>query len=176
MISIINFFISIFYIFLLFIVQIFILNYSFLLGNYSIYIYILFVLIYPYNNKKKYKFLILSFFIGWIIDHCINTSGIHAFSTTLSAFLRLKFLQFFDGNNFINENHFSIYKLPVIRQIFYIFSLVFTHYISLLILQLLKGTNFNKIILFRFILSSIFTTILCIIYLFSKRLTIEKII
>ncbi len=171
MISIINFFI---YIFLFLIVQIFILKYSFFLGNYSIYIYILFVLVYPYNNNKKYKFLILSFFIGWIIDNCINTSGIHIFSTTLSAFLRLKFLQFFDGNNFIDENNFSIYKLPIVRQIFYIFSLVFTHYISLLILQLLKGTYFNKIILFRFILSSIFTAILCIIYFFSKRLTIEK--
>ncbi len=169
---IINFFIYVFYILLFFITQISILNPLFLLGkHYCIYIYIIFFLLYPYNNKKKYKFLILSFFIGWFIDHCMNTGGIHAFSSTLSSFLRSKILQFFYRNYFINKNDFSIYNVRFSRQIFYIFLLVFTHYISLLVLQSLKIANFfNKLIIFRFILSSIFTTILCIIYFFFKKI------
>ncbi|WP_238784094.1 hypothetical protein [Blattabacterium cuenoti] len=100
----------------------------------------------------------------------MNSGGIHAFSSTLSAFLRLKFLQFFDGKNFINRNDFSIYELPFVRKTLYIFSLVLTHYFSLLILGIFKGNIFNQIVLFRTIFSSIFTTILCIIYFFFKKI------
>src|SRR5215469_2540767 len=96
-----SFIISVFYIFFIFLIQISILNPLFL-GCYS-YIYIIFILIHPYN-ENKFLFLLLSFLIGWLIDHCMNSGGIHAFSSTLSAFLRLKFLQFFDGKNFINRN------------------------------------------------------------------------
>ncbi|WP_238784162.1 hypothetical protein [Blattabacterium cuenoti] len=133
------------------------------------YIYILFILVYPYNSNQ-FIFLFLSFLIGWIFDHCMNTGGIHAFSSTLSAFLRLKFLQFFDGKNFVNKNNFSIHELSFIRKTLYIFSLVITHHFSLLILKILKETNFNQIILFRTIFSSIFTTILCIIYFFFRKI------
>ncbi|WP_238784130.1 hypothetical protein [Blattabacterium cuenoti] len=100
----------------------------------------------------------------------MNSGGIHAFSSTLSAFLRLKFLQFFDGKNFINRNDFSIYELSFIRKMLYIFSLVVIHHFSLLILEVLKGIILNKIVLFRTIFSSIFTTILCIIYFFFRKI------
>ncbi|ACY40041.1 hypothetical protein BLBBGE_003 [Blattabacterium sp. (Blattella germanica) str. Bge] len=162
-----SFIVSVFLIFLLCLIQISILNPLFL-GCYS-YIYVLFILVYPYN-RNRFVFLFLSFLIGCIIDHCMNSGGIHAFSATLSAFLRLNFLQFFDGKNFINRNDFSIYELPFIRKTLYIFSLVFTHHFSLLILEILKGTTFSKIILFRTIFSSIFTTILCIIYFFFRKI------
>ncbi len=163
-----NFVISVFYIFFLCLVQISIFNPLFLFLGYYSYIYILFILVFPYNGNK-FLFLFLSFLIGWLIDHCMNSGGVHAFSSTLSAFLRLKFLQFFDGKNFINKNDFSIYELPFIRKMLYIFSLVFIHHFSLLILEILKGTIFNRILLFRTIFSSIFTTILCIIYFFFKK-------
>ncbi|WP_185863261.1 hypothetical protein [Blattabacterium cuenoti] len=164
-----NFIISIFYIFFLCLIQISILNPLFflLLGCYS-YIYILFILIYPYN-ENKFIFLFLSFLIGWTIDHCMNLGGVHAFSSTLSAFLRSKFLQFFDGKNFINRNNFSICELPFLRKMLYIFSLVFTHHFCLLILEILKGAFLNRILLFKTIFSSIFTTILCIIYFFFRK-------
>ncbi|WP_185853347.1 hypothetical protein [Blattabacterium cuenoti] len=162
-----NFIVSVFFIFLLCLIQISILNPLFL-GCYS-YIYVLFILVYPYN-RNKFLFLFLSFLIGWVIDHCMNSGGIHAFSTTLSAFLRLNFLLFFDGKNVINRNDFSIYELPFIRKTLYIFSLVITHHFSLLILEILKGTTLSRIILFRAIFSSIFTTILCIIYFFFRKI------
>ncbi len=162
-----SFIISIFYIFIFCLIQISILNPLF--SEFYSYIYILFILIYPYN-ENRFVFLFLSFLIGWVIDHCMNSGGIHAFSSTLSAFLRLKFLQFFDGKNFINRNDFSIYELPFVRKTLYIFSLVLTHYFSLLILGIFKGNIFNQIVLFRTIFSSIFTTILCIIYFFFKKI------
>ncbi|WP_238786204.1 hypothetical protein [Blattabacterium cuenoti] len=101
----------------------------------------------------------------------MNTGGVHAFSTTLSAFLRVNFLQFFDGKNFnnLNRNNFSIYELPFIRKIFYIFSLVITHHFSLFLLESLKTNFFNKIFLLKTIFSSSFTTILCIIYFFFRK-------
>ncbi|WP_185862149.1 hypothetical protein [Blattabacterium cuenoti] len=163
-----SFFVSVFYIIFLCLIQISIFNPLFLILRCYSYIYILFILVYPYNGNK-FLFLFLSFFIGYIIDHCLNTGGIHAFSATLSAFLRTNFLQFFDGKNFINRNDFSIYELPFIRKTFYIFSLVFTHHFSLLILEILKGTTFSIIFLLKTIFSSSFTTILCIIYFFFRK-------
>ncbi|QIK16432.1 hypothetical protein G9C01_00330 [Blattabacterium sp. DPU] len=164
-----SFIISVFYIFFLCLIQISILNSLFLFLGYYFYIYVIFILVYPYN-ENRFAFLFLSFLIGCIIDYCMNSGGIHAFSSTLSAFLRLKFLQFFDGKNFINRNDFSIYELPFLRKILYIFSLVVTHHFSLIILEVLKGAIFNKIILFRTIFSSIFTTVLCIIYFFFRKI------
>ncbi|WP_238858472.1 hypothetical protein [Blattabacterium cuenoti] len=112
----------------------------------------------------------LSFFLGLIIDNCMNTGGIHAFSITFSAYLRLNFLKFFDGNNFKIQSDFSIYQLPFIRKIFYIFSLVFIHHFFLFILETLQVHQFQKIFLLRTILCSIFTTILCNIYFFFRKI------
>ncbi|WP_185871656.1 hypothetical protein [Blattabacterium cuenoti] len=163
-----SFIISVFYIFFLCLIQISILNPLLLfLGCYS-YVYILFVLVYPYN-RNKFIFLFLSFLIGWMIDCCMNSGGIHAFSSTLSSFLRLKFLQFFDGKNFINRHDFSIYEIPFIRKILYTFSLVFIHHFSLFTLEVINSGIFNRVVLFRTIFSSIFTTVLCIIYFFFKK-------
>ncbi|WP_185851584.1 hypothetical protein [Blattabacterium cuenoti] len=161
-----NFFLSIFSIFLICLIQVSILN-SIFLGWYT-YMYIIFILIYSYYGNQL-VFLFLSFMIGWIIDHCMNSGGIHAFSTTLSAFLRLKFLQFFEGKNFLQKSNFSIYELPFIRKFLYIFSLILTHHFSLFILEILKLSYFRKIFLLKIIFSSIFTTILCIIYFFFRR-------
>ncbi|WP_185876844.1 hypothetical protein [Blattabacterium cuenoti] len=166
-----NFIFSIFFIFLLCLIQILMIN-PLLIGYYGYYsyIYVLFILVYPYN-RNKFLFLLLSFLIGWIIDNCMNSGGIHAFSSTLSAFLRVNFLRFLDGKRFLtNRNRFSIYKLSFIKTVLYIFLLVITHNFSLLILETFKETSFNKIILFRTIFSSIFTTILCIIYFFFRKI------
>ncbi|AGD98485.1 hypothetical protein BLBBOR_618 [Blattabacterium sp. (Blatta orientalis) str. Tarazona] len=165
--SIKSFLVHVFYIFILCLIQISILNPIFF--GWSTYIYILFIFIYSYHGNR-FLFLFLSFIIGWIIDHCMNTGGNHAFSTTLSAFFRLRFLQFFDGKNYINKSDFSIYELPFIRKILYIFSLVLMHHFSLFILEIFKFVHFNKIILWRTIFSSIFTTILCIIYFFFRKI------
>ncbi len=165
--SIKSFLIHVFYIFILCLIQISILNPIFF-GWYT-YIYILFILIYSYHGNR-FLFLFLSFIIGCIIDNCMNTGGNHAFSTTLSAFFRLRFLQFFDGKNYINQNDFSIYELPFIRKILYIFSLVIMHHFSLFILEIFKISHFNKIILLKTTFSSIFTTILCIIYFFFRKI------
>ncbi len=165
--SIKSFLVHVFYIFILCLIQISILNPIFF-GWYT-YIYILFIFIYSYHGNR-FLFLFFSFITGWIIDHCMNTGGDHAFSTTLSAFFRLRFLQFFDGKNYINKSDFSIYELPFIRKTLYIFSLVLIHHFSLFILEIFKVPHFNKIILLRTIFSSIFTTILCIIYFFFIKI------
>ncbi len=163
-----NFLESVFSIFFICLIQVSILNPLFFLGGYT-YLYIIFILIYS-SHENRFMFLFLSFMIGWIIDHCMNSGGIHAFSTTLSAFFRLKIIQFFEGKNFFKKSNFSIYELPFIRKCLYIFSLIFTHHFSLFILEILKLSYFSKIILMRIIFSSIFTTILCIIYFFFRRI------
>ncbi|WP_185877898.1 rod shape-determining protein MreD [Blattabacterium cuenoti] len=162
-----NFVVSTFYVFSICLIQISIFNHPIFLGVYS-YVYIIFILIYPYK-WNKYIFLFFSFLIGFIIDCFMNTGGTHAFSTTLSAYLRNNFLKFFDGNNF-NQQNFSIYNLSFLKKIFYIFSLVIIHDISLLMIELLNGSVvISKIIFFKILFSSVFTTILCIIYFFLRK-------
>ncbi|WP_185872766.1 hypothetical protein [Blattabacterium cuenoti] len=138
------------------------------LGLYS-YIYIVFIIQIPVYEKKLIV-LLLSFLIGWIIDQYLNTGGMHAFSSTFTAFFRLKILKFFDGNNFIFNKNFSIYKLFFIKKILFIYTLIIVHHGILFILQTIHGIFLNKIFIFKIIFSSIFTLILCMILFFKKNI------
>ncbi|WP_185865032.1 hypothetical protein [Blattabacterium cuenoti] len=161
-----NIFILTIYIFFLVLIQILFFEYPIFLNEC---ISIIFILTYPYK-WNKYIFLIFSSFIGFFIDCFMNTIGIHMFSTTLLAFIRLDILIFFDGKNCLNSNRFSIYNLSFLKKFFYIFSLIIMHDMSLLILELLnESAIFNKIFFLKRLSNSIFTAILCIIYFFFRK-------
>ncbi len=165
-----NIIIYIFYILFLFIIQISIIN-PFFSGYY--YIYVITVLIYP-KKWNRYLFLFFSFLIGWIMDYCLNSGGIHAFSTTLLSFFNLHFIQFFYRNRFMtNRSNVSIYHLPINKQLLYVFFLLSIHNISLLILKIIKNNDyFNQYILLKTIFNIIFTTVLCMIYFFFRGMKI----
>ncbi|WP_238892332.1 hypothetical protein [Blattabacterium cuenoti] len=101
----------------------------------------------------------------------MNTIGFHAFSITLCAFLRSYVIQLFNGNHFTNKKYLSVYHLSFLKKICYIFSIVILHNITLWTLESFKNIhNFHSIFFLRKIFISIFTTILCIIYFFFRRI------
>ncbi len=162
---------SLFYGVFICLIQISILNYTIFYIDY-LYIYIIFIIYYPFS-WNKYMFLFLSFLIGEFVDCCMNTGGIHAFSTILVAFFRLKFLLFIDGNYFLTKKNFSIYNMSFIKNIFYILSIVITHNMSLYIFEILKESiNLNKFSFIKIILSCMLTSFLCIVYFFFRRIKI----
>lgn len=160
--KIINFTIISFFIFLM---QILIFSNPIFVSENYLYIYILFVLLYPYK-WNKYIFLFFSFLIGLIMDIYMNTDGIHAFSTTLSSFFRFYLFRFFNTKNNFLENK-SIYNFSFVEKLFFVFSLIIIHNMSLFILELIKKTVvLNREIFLRVLLNSIFTSIFCIICFF----------
>lgn len=76
---------------ILFIIQLTILDNIQLHSYVYINIYILAILILPYNYKKT-SVLLIGFFLGLLVDLANNTMGIHAAATTFVAYLRPKLL------------------------------------------------------------------------------------
>lgn len=68
-------------------VQIFILNNVQLSGYINPYLYILFILILPFETPK-WLLLFLSFFVGLTVDLFVHTPGMHAAACVLMAYLR----------------------------------------------------------------------------------------
>ncbi|GET30029.1 rod shape-determining protein MreD [Prolixibacter sp. SD074] len=68
-------------------VQVLLINNVQLGGMYSPFIYILFILLLPFDTPR-YLLLILGFLLGLTIDIFSNTPGIHASATVFAAFLR----------------------------------------------------------------------------------------
>jgi rod shape-determining protein MreD len=68
-------------------VQVLLINNVQLGGMYSPFIYILFILLLPFDTPR-YLLLILGFLLGLTIDIFSNTPGIHASATVFVAFLR----------------------------------------------------------------------------------------
>lgn len=65
-------------------------------------IYILAVLILPYNYNKT-SVLLLGFFFGLLVDLSNNTMGIHAAATTFIAYLRPRLLLLISNRDQINN-------------------------------------------------------------------------
>ena len=68
-------------------VQVFILNRIELGGYINPYLYILFVMLMPFQTPK-WLLLLLGFFLGLTIDLFAHTPGMHSSATVLIAFLR----------------------------------------------------------------------------------------
>lgn len=143
--------------------QALVLNQVCFLGYINPYLYILFVLTYP-SYESRFILILLSFFMGWIIDYFMNTGGIHTFSITLTAYLKRNVLRFIAGKNIITDDDFSIPELSFFKKFSYTFLLTLIHYFSLFLLELFKISNFETISS-KAVLGAIFNTILCLIYL-----------
>lgn len=151
------------FIILLCIIQVIIFNQISFLDYINFHIYTIFVFIYPIY-ESRFILIILSFFMGLIIDYYMNVGGINAFSITLISYVKQYILRFIAGKNIITGDDFSFFELSFFQKIYYTFTLMIIHYFAFFLLELFKSSNF-KIILLRFISGVIFNTILCLIYL-----------
>jgi len=142
----------------LLLLQVVILNNVLLLGYINPFLYVLFVIIYPYK-KDRGLFLLFSFLLGLCIDFFLNSGGINAAATLFIAYIRLPVLKWILRKQDIDFPVFDITKQPFLRILSYVSILVFIHSLIVYILEYFQLTHF-KTIISRTILTSIFTIIL----------------
>src|SRR6056297_4336346 len=79
---------------LLLTLQILVLNNIQLSGFINPYLYVLFILILPFETPK-WMLLLLAFILGMVVDLFSHTPGMHTSATVFMAFLRPYVLEFF---------------------------------------------------------------------------------
>lgn len=156
-------FVNIFRFILLLAVQIIIFNNMNFLGYISPYPYILFVILYPTNTNKS-GLLLASFFLGLIMDVFNNSGGVHTTACLMLAYYRPYIFRFSFGlsyeyqtiklNDVLTPERFSFLLLAVLL-----------HHFVLFVLEAFKISFFFDVI-FRTLLSSIFTIIISVIIIY----------
>ena len=142
--------------------QVLILNNIQLSGYLNPFLYVLFILMLPFETPD-WLVLVLAFLLGISIDTFSDTGGLHAASSVFMAFLRqpiLKLIAPRDG--------YDVVQKPTIQQFgfgwFFSYAgiLVFVHHFVLFYMETFHFTEFFHT-LFRVILSSFFTLTLIFI-------------
>ena len=150
--------------------QILVFNNIDLFGYINPFPYILFIILYPVNGNKS-VLLIVSFFLGIMMDLFSNSGGVHTAACLVLAYCR----------PFIFKTSFGLsYEYQTIKindsltpeRFSFILIAVIIHHLVLFLLEVFK-LNFLLEILLKTILSTLFTTLFCIIIIYiikpSKR-------
>lgn len=156
-------FVNIFRFLLLLAVQIIVFNNMNFLGYISPFPYILFIILYPVNSNKS-GLLLASFFLGLIMDMFSNSGGIHTTACLVLAYYRPYLFRFSFGLSYEYQTVKLNDVLTPERFSFILLSVVIHHFV-LFVLEAFKISFFLDV-LFRTLLSTIFTIIICIIIIY----------
>lgn len=148
--------------------QVLILNNINFAGYINPYLYVLFILLYPFSGNQS-LFLFLSFLLGISIDVFEDSGGINAAACLVAAFVRPNLLRFSFGISYDHQN-IRLAATPFGAKLSYIFLMVILHHFVLFSLEMFSP-NHILLILKKTIFSSIFTVILTLLSLtlFSKK-------
>lgn len=136
------------------------------LGYINPYPYILFILLYPVNANKN-GLLLASFLLGLTMDMFNNSGGVHATSCITLAYLRPSFFKFSFGLSYEYQTVKINERLTPERFSFILISIL-THHIVFFLLEIFRFSFFWNI-LFRTVLSTIFTLLLCILIIYMFK-------
>ncbi len=150
--------------------QVIIFNNVALFGFVNPFIYLLFIILLPFETPKALS-LIFAFVIGISIDLFTNTIGIHAASTVLVTYLRPTILQYFaprDGYEVNTTPRIAFYG--VLWFIKYAGVIVIIHSISFYLIDAFTFVFFGNAILYALV-NAFFTLLLLVLsqYLFFKK-------
>ncbi len=143
--------------------QIVIFNKFNLFGFLNPYPYLLFLILYPVNSNKN-AFLLASFCLGITMDFFSDSGGVHAASCIILAFLRPQIFKFSFGLSY----EYQTVKLNDIltpERFSFILASILIHHLVLFSLEIFTLSLIFEI-LFRTILSGIFTIILSILIIY----------
>ncbi len=134
------------------------------------FVYVLFILMLPFETPK-WLLLLASFFLGITIDMFYDTSGMHAAACVMMGYIRPGVLKLFsprDGYEFGTQP--SIQYLGIPWFLSYAGILVVIHHLILFYIEIFRFSEFFSTF-FRVIVSSIFTLLLVVIsqYLFQRK-------
>lgn len=143
-------------------VQVLILNNIHLSGLINPYIYILFLLMLPFETPG-WLLLIIGFFTGLSIDIFSGTLGMHIAATTFTAYSRPFVLKLFSPRDgYENRTQPTLRYYDLLWIVRYTAVIILIHHSSLFFIEVFRFSGFFFTIL-RIILSSIFTFVLIII-------------
>ncbi len=147
---------------MLVLVQVLLLNHIQISGFLNPYLYVLFILLLPFETPK-YLLLIMGFITGLSIDAFSNTPGIHASATTFMAFLRPYVIGVTSTRDTPDINTPPRVSQMGLAWFFkYTVILVVAHHLCLFFIDAFSLNGFLFTLL-RCILSSVFTIILVIL-------------
>ena len=155
----------------LILLQVLVLNNMQFSGLINPYLYVLFILLLPFE-MPNWIVLLLGFITGLCIDVFSDTLGLHTSATVLMAFLRpfvLSVMAPRDGYDSGSTPNLYLYNFGWFLR--YIITLIFIHHFVLFYLEVLRFSDFF-ITLLRVILSSIFRILLVLliqIFMYKKK-------
>lgn len=150
--------------------QVLVLNHIQWSGFVNPYVYVLFVLMLPYETPK-WAVLISAFIIGITIDMFGNTSGMHAAATVMVAFARPRILKLVaPRDGYETEAKLTPLAMGFKWFITYVSVSVLLHHLVYFYVEAFRFSEFF-FTFFKAILNSIITILLIILgqYIFSKR-------
>ncbi len=131
------------------------------LGGYvNPYLYILFIILLPFNFSQ-WKVIVLAFLLGLAIDVFEDSGGIHAAACLVIAYFRPLVLRFSFGLSYDNQT-LKFHKVPYKQRFIYVTQMVVIHNLVLFILMFFSFTH-TILILKNTLFSSIFTILLMMI-------------
>ena len=147
---------------ILVLLQVLLLNNVQFSGYINPYLYVLFILLLPFETPR-YLLLLLGFFMGLCIDIFSNTPGIHASATTFMAFLRPYTIELISSRDNLEVNTPPRLKNMGVNWFMrYTIILVLAHHLFLFYIEVFTFTAFIHT-LTRSLLSAIFTIVLILI-------------
>lgn len=157
---------------LLVIIQVFVLNNIRINGYINPYLYVLFILLLPFETKG-WLLLLSSFFLGLVIDIFAHTPGMNTAAAVFMAFSRPGIIRFLSGSKGIEPG-----LKPGIKDMgfkwffFYSLILILLHHLVLFYVEIFRFNEFTHT-LYRTLLSTVATLVLVVLveYLFVKKET-----
>lgn len=147
-------------------VQVLILNHIHLFNVATPLVYVYFVLLFP-RNHQRWLSIILSFFLGLILDSFSNTPGETAFALTLTAFIQPYVLDLYLDRDDSNDFTPSMANMGFVKYATYVLLLTFVFCFTLFSLEAFSFFNWLQWLLC--ILGSWIVTCIIIIAIDSVR-------
>ena len=147
-------------------VQVLILNHIHLFNVATPLVYVYFVLLFP-RNHQRWLSIILSFFLGLILDSFSNTPGETAFALTLTAFIQPYVLDLYLDRDDSNDFTPSMANMGFVKYATYVLLLTFVFSFTLFSLEAFSFFNWLQWLLC--ILGSWIVTCIIIIAIDSVR-------
>lgn len=152
---------------LLVLLQVFLLNNINLSGYINPYVYILFIILYPFDGNST-LLILWSFLLGLCIDIFEDSGGVQAAASVFVAFMRPLVLKYSFGVSY-EYNVVKLSKAGMGEKITYLGSLIIMHH---LIMYILEVFNFNHSILI--LKSTLFSSLFSFILIYSSILLFSR--
>ncbi len=153
---------------LLLVLQVLVLNNIQLSGFINPYLYVLFILILPFETPRWFL-LLLAFFLGMVVDLFSHTPGMHTSATVFMAFLRPYVLELFSPRDGYETETYPILRYYGLSWFLkYTTILVLAHHLFLFYVEVFRFSDFF-LTLGRALASSVFTIILALISQYFYR-------